>query len=723
MLKSKAWHKLCTLVLSFIFWTATMAGHASGKDWLLENSTYKASVTQSADGKSIEISNGLVRRVFLIKPNAACISYENLGNGQQLVRAIQPEAVVVVGNDTLNIGGLHGQKERAYLSPAWAETFRGGAHDFQFVGYKLGKIDPFIRWKKAFWTKSIKPASGKSLTMSYRSDKYDGLAVDVHYAIYDGIPLISKWVTVVNRMHKEVIIKRVVSETLALVEEESAVVGSIGQMEKPSGIYFENDYAFNNSMRYHLSDQATHWKADSAYTSQVNYNFTTPCKVEIYPEKVTAVSLAPGDSLISLRTHELLQDSYDRERRGLGVRKMYDAIAPWTAQNPIFMHLVSQNDDQVYEAVRQCKATGYEAVIMSFGSHCDMEDTTAANVARWKKIADFAHQNGIRLGAYSLFSSRRISDEDDVIDPVSGLPDKSAFFGHAPCLGSKWGLAYLDKLKFFMKNVGIDIFENDGPYPGDLCASVVHPGHTGLGDSQWKQIALQKELYHWCSENGIYVNSPDWYFLDGSNKIALGYREVNFGLPREQQMVLNRQNIFDGTWDKTPSMGWGFVPLVAYQGANPDALIEPLKDHLKDYDQLMAQYYGAGVQACYRGFRLYDTETTKQVVTNRVSWYKKYRDILNADIIHLRRADGRDWDGFLHADPYGREKGLMMLFNPLGKAITRTIQIPVYYTGLLQKVKLTDQYGTIRNLPVSRDYKITLEVTIPADSYLWYVLQ
>jgi hypothetical protein len=184
-------------------------------------------------------------------------------------------------------------------------------------------------------------------------------------------------------------------------------------------------------------------------------------------------------------------------------------------------------------------------------------------------------------------------------------------------------------------------------------------------------------LYKWCNENGIYVNAPDWYFLNGTNKTALGYREVNFSLPREQQMILNRQNIYDGTWEKTPSMGWGFVPLTSYQHNNKDAILEPLAGHLKEYEQLMMQYYGAGVQACYRGFRLYDTDTTKQLVVNVIEWYKRHRDILNADIIHLRRADGRDWDGIMHADPYGKEKGLVMLYNPLSVPVKRKINIPV----------------------------------------------
>ncbi|HSZ86121.1 MAG TPA: hypothetical protein VK787_08830, partial [Puia sp.] len=336
---------------------------------------------------------------------------------------------------------------------------------------------------------------------------------------------------------------------------------------------------------------------------------------------------------------------------------------------------------------------------------------------------DYAHSKNIFIGGYSLFSSRKISDEDDVIDPITGKPDAAAFFGNAPCLGSNWGLSYLNKLKYFIAQTGFDIFENDGPYPGDVCASTKHPGHKNLDDSQWKQMELQKGLYHWCNEHGVYVNAPDWYFLDGTNKIAIGYREVNFSLPREDQKILNRQNIYDGLWEKTPSMSWGFVPLTKYQGGGAEAVLEPLSEHLKDYEQFMMQYYGAGVQACYRGPRLYDTESTKQTVINVIGWYKKYRGILNSDIIHLRRADGRNWDGIMHVDPQAKIKTLVMLYNPLKEKIIRTIKVPLYYSGLTTVAAVREKNGTSKIYSLNRNYEIELTVIIQAESYTWFVIE
>ena len=51
----------------------------------------------------------------------------------------------------------------------------------------------------------------------------------------------------------------------------------------------------------------------------------------------------------------------------------------------------------------------------------------------------------------------------------------------------------------------------------------------------------------------------------------MGYRETNFSLPRERQILIARQNIYDATYEKTPSMGWMFVPLVEYHGGGAAA--------------------------------------------------------------------------------------------------------------------------------------------------------
>lgn len=67
--------------------------------------------------------------------------------GQQLLRAVMPEAIVNINGKEYNVGGLYGQKEKAYLLPEWLDTFTKGATDFQFATYAISELKPFINWK------------------------------------------------------------------------------------------------------------------------------------------------------------------------------------------------------------------------------------------------------------------------------------------------------------------------------------------------------------------------------------------------------------------------------------------------------------------------------------------------------------------------------------------------------------------------------------------------
>jgi hypothetical protein len=356
---------------------------------------------------------------------------------------------------------------------------------------------------------------------------------------------------------------------------------------------------------------------------------------------------------------------------------------------------------------------------MTFGSGFNLEDSTTENVERMKRLADYAHSKGIALGGYSLLASRSINDKNDVVMPEGEKPR----FGHSPCLLSEWGIRYFNNLYRFYQFTGMDILEHDGSYPGDVCLSKDHQGHQGLADSRWRQFEQIRDFYRWCRAESIYLNVPDWYFLNGSNKIAMGYRETNWSLPREYQEIIERQNIYDGTWKKTPSMGWMFVPLVQYHGGGEAATIEPLKDHLDHYEQRLANLFGAGVQACYRGPRLYDAPATKQIVKKWVAFYKKHREILDADIVHIRRPDGRDYDGILHVDPWGEEKGLLMLYNPLEEEIRKNLELDLYYTGIRGTVQVSRNDGDWEEKELNPFQKLTLEIRIPPGKWTWIVFK
>ena len=312
-------------------------------DWLLGTQKYPAGIYQS--GQDVVLSNGLLQRRIRLTPNAATIDYQNLSTGEQFVRSVRPEARLIIDGQTYAVGGLYGQTEHAYLREEWVAGFTASTSDFQVVDLSVTPLRPYFPWKPTTWTTNPNQPGGQVLTLSFASERPElrGIRVQVHYELYDDIPVLCKWVSVENNRPQAIRVEQIVSEILATPEEESAVVGTPEQMKKPQRLYIESNYAFNNAMRYELSDQATHWKRDSSYTSQVNYYYDTPCLLEIYPSFGMSAEVPPGQVLRSIRTHELLLDSYDRERNGLARRHMYRTVAPWTTQNPMFMHLISNN--------------------------------------------------------------------------------------------------------------------------------------------------------------------------------------------------------------------------------------------------------------------------------------------------------------------------------------------------------------------------------------------
>ena len=54
-----------------------------------------------------------------------------------------------------------------------------------------------------------------------------------------------------------------------------------------------------------------------------------------------------------------------------------------------------------------------------------------------------------------------------------------------------------------------------------------------------------------------------------------------------------------------------FLPLTGYYVSDPEVVFEPMTEHLSEYSWGLAQYLGAGVAACYRGHRLFDSPATR----------------------------------------------------------------------------------------------------------------
>jgi hypothetical protein len=702
---------------------------AKSSDWLIDASPYKARCELSQDKKQLELSNGLIRRAFRLDPNAATIALDQLVSGQSLLRGVKPEAVVEIDGMRFEVGGLKGQTNYAFLKPEWIGLLHNDKSAFQFTGFETGPIQERMAWNRVrHHAPDVQwPPAGVHLRMDYGmppgmlpggTDGPGSIRVSVHYELYDGIPCYSKWLVVSNGTSKPIRLDRFSSEVLAVVER-TAEVDELSAGRITPDIHIETDMAFGGMMAQGANRRSYRWLPDPEFHTQVNYEKKTPCLLDVGPDLGPAQEIKPGTHFESFRAWVLPFDGTDRERNGLSMRRMYRVIAPWTTENPLMMHARFANWNSVSNAIQQCADVGFEMVILTFGSGFELENEKPENWDYARKLAEFARRRGLEIGTYSLLASRSINQENDVVMPAGQKPT----FGNSPCLNSRWGTNYFRQLYDFYAQSGFTLLEHDGSYPGDPCASEAHPGHAGLNDSRWTQWRTIANFYRWCRGQGIYLNVPDHYFLSGSSKTGMGYREVNWSLPREQQVIHTRQNIFDGTWEKPPSMGWMFVPLTEYQGGGAAATIEPLDQHLDHYERMLYSNLALGVQACYRGPRLYDTPRVRARVKHWVDWFKAHRAILESDLIHGRRADARDLDWMMHVNPKLKEKGLLVVFNPLSTPVTRTLRINLYYTGLTTKARVRHEDLGSKNFKLARDYTLDLPVTVPAQGMTWCVME
>ena len=106
-------------------------------DWLVRTTIEPAGVYKTDDGKEIILYNGLIKRSFRIQPNVACVDFVNLASGEQMLRAVEPEARLTINGKPVNVGGLYGQKQKAYLLKEWVDDLKAHEQDFQFKGFTV----------------------------------------------------------------------------------------------------------------------------------------------------------------------------------------------------------------------------------------------------------------------------------------------------------------------------------------------------------------------------------------------------------------------------------------------------------------------------------------------------------------------------------------------------------------------------------------------------------
>jgi hypothetical protein len=140
----------------------------------------------------------------------------------------------------------------------------------------------------------------------------------------------------------------------------------------------------------------------------------------------------------------------------------------------------------------------------------------------------------------------------------------------------------------------------------------------------------------------------------------------------------------------------------------------------------LAMYFGTGVSPCYRGYRLYNelVPASKALVKKWTAFNQRYRVVLHADIIHLKRADGNT---MLHVQPAtakSKERALLMVFNQHPQiGVNASVRVPLYYAGLSSTTNVTRDDGSSLVLPLARDWTVQLPLVMEPHSFAWFVFE
>src|ERR1019366_7190219 len=230
----------------------------------------------------IEMSNGLIRRAWRLAPDAASVAFDNLNNGAALLRGVKPEAAITLDGHPYNVGGLVGQPDYAYLRFEWLDRMTADPAAFRFTSFETGKTEARLEWKRMRHSDDLPwPPPGVSLVFRFEHPGRKGIAVLVHYEMYDGIPLLAKWLEIRNGGERPITVNTFTSEILAAVEYESQVEAA-GAPDNPY-IQVETDYSFVATHLGSGSNKVANWVPDKQYTTQVNYRLEAPLLLETKP--------------------------------------------------------------------------------------------------------------------------------------------------------------------------------------------------------------------------------------------------------------------------------------------------------------------------------------------------------------------------------------------------------------------------------------------------------
>lgn len=494
-------------------------GSWAHKDWLLHKDAGPATIQENIcweDGLcGLELSNGLLTRRWTLQNKPAfgtvdLLMRDKAGSEISMLRAIEPEAWVAIDGKEYRVGDLIAKNGfRAYLNrTSIQESLQSIPQTqnnctFRYASHRITKIRAPFSWTPGT-RHSLRqewPPPGIGLEVDLRLEGINmtqtrPILVTLHYELYDGIPVMAKWLTVTlhdsdnddddsdesTKKSTQFIINSVNIERIASYPPYGAYLTqgssppfllyngeSSGVIRPPPLLVSFTDQAHGAQCQW-IDDYLNSNDTDTSEPHDMGASEPLlTCNYTLGPHAVlrsTQIENSQGkhhDRLpqsifTSFKTFLLATDTSDPERQTLMKHRMTQVLLPHTTENPLFFHFlpVVHSEAEFRRAVDQMTEVGFEMLIYSFGAGFQLESSDATYLEYIKRQVGYAKVHNIEVGGYDLICLQRghggygenlpdewvrINDHGDLSQDV--------------CYGSKWYNKLNELVFHFINTTGL----------------------------------------------------------------------------------------------------------------------------------------------------------------------------------------------------------------------------------------------------------------------------
>jgi hypothetical protein len=425
----------------------SLATPAIGEDWLLarDDSHARAEVvidramvagagtpgrmvaeSRGSGDVAIRLGNGLVERTFTTVPSFGTVDLLNLRTGDSALRHILPEAAFSINGTKYTLGGLYIADEPSTTGPKFTgqhaflnrtglqERLRVQPNSWTYDSHVVGTPDADLPWtpgRRASPQYVSWPPTGQRLSVKFKPPAHSPaelklLNVTLVYELYDGAPMLSKWleISAAPSLTAPLVIDKVTTELLALNCDHSPQTKGGGV---PSRLDVLLTAAHGAAVAWTTSANSTN--DPGACEPILSASYSGPPSAATPPDDLSrqdenghslpyvggpsppAPPAPPGPPILvpavgpavhisgtggkitttkfsSFRTIILLHDSLDLTRQMLGHHQIYRRLAPWIQENPLQLHLTNDTTAAFDTALEQMQEVGWETLVLSFGS-------------------------------------------------------------------------------------------------------------------------------------------------------------------------------------------------------------------------------------------------------------------------------------------------------------------------------------------------------------------